>query len=61
MATGPYNYRMNDINLNLAAWASKELEFMFGRNFSVEYGEKGGGGLLHYYCQRPQYLVINCR
>merc|ERR1719245_930639 len=43
------------------AWASKELEFLFGKNFSVVYGEQGGGGVLDYYCHRPQQLVINCR
>jgi len=43
------------------AWASKEIQFVFGVKFSVEYGGQDSGGVLEYECHRPDHNIINCR
>lgn len=53
-----------EIGVNLktvTSWATREIEFNFSSHFNLTYGDQGRGGVLGYYCTRPQHNVINCR
>jgi hypothetical protein len=61
--TGKDKYRksVSLILFYISAWATKEIKFLLGSHFSVNYEAGGRGGTLEYYCHRPQHNIINCR